>query len=51
MAAIIQTSAKEFDRRVVLAQDLTDEELNLIGQATVSPEFDHLDDELKTGNQ
>ena len=41
---------KRADRRVVLAQDLTDEELDLIGKATVSPEFDHLDLELKTWN-
>ena len=41
---------KRADRRVVLAQDLTDEELDLIGKATVSTEFDHLDLELKTWN-
>lgn len=38
---------KRRDRRVVLLEDFTDEEMALIAQAEVPAEFAHLDAELK----
>ncbi len=35
------------DRRVVKLEDFTDDEMALIAQTAVSPEDQHLDDELK----
>jgi len=50
---LVMVSAAEYDRlkrrdrRVVRAEDLTDEELELIAQAEVPAEFAHLDAELE----
>jgi prevent-host-death family protein len=38
---------KRRDRRVVRAEDFTDEEVALIAKAEVPAEYKHLDDELK----
>jgi hypothetical protein len=38
---------KRRDRRVVAVEDLTEAEIALIATAEVSPEYAHLDDELK----
>jgi prevent-host-death family protein len=49
---LVMLSAAEYDRlkrrdrRVVRAEDLTDDELDMIAQAEVPAEFDHLDAEL-----
>ena len=41
---------KRRDRRVVRLEEFTEEEMALIAQAEVPPEFAYLDDELKDWN-
>ncbi len=53
---LVMLSAAEYDRlkrrdrRVVRAEDLTDDELDMIAQAEVPAEFAHLDAELENWN-
>jgi prevent-host-death family protein len=47
MSAEEYARLKRRDRRVVLLEDFTDEEMALIAKAEVPPGHEHLDEELK----